>query len=242
MFDVNVPRLLYWILFQPCYQQVEAVLDATTISYDKTYSFCQRGMKSGNGQWHTSSGGVISMNTGPMVQRSDNYAYVEPAIQTGTSRGRAVFAYPMQLRWYSYYQTVGGQYESGYECCYDGATGDVYAYVDLRRDDVVDAYALVEYKCTDDNNYRGVGQNKIERLTQYDGRRYYFKCFDYNFAKSLMEYNGADFTMIGTRSPRQSGNKFSIETWTHYIYVKFDHKYAQTISSTWQWTPQQLPW
>lgn len=95
MFDVNVPRLLYWILFKPCYQQVEAVLDSTTVSYDKTYSFCQRGMKSGNGQWHTSSGGVISLNTGTMAQISDSYAYVQPAIQTGTSRGRAVFANPM---------------------------------------------------------------------------------------------------------------------------------------------------
>lgn len=159
-YDVIVPKLLYWVLFGTYYQEVYAVPDSSTTSYDKSYSFCQYAVKSGPATWHTSSGGVISTVTGNVVNSSNN-AYVDPIIQISTRTTQR----PLALVWYRYYGTSSGQYESGYEYCYDGVDGDVESYIDFRRDDIVDAYALVQYVATNDNTYRQRYQFKLEKLT-----------------------------------------------------------------------------
>lgn len=234
--DVDVPRLLYWILFQPCWQGVNSSTDSQTEYYDKSYTFCQRGIKSGTGTYHKSSGGVITAYTGPAVNH--DYSYVQPDIQTGTRSGRPTYSNPIRLNWYSYYGTVDGQYESGYEYCCDGIDTDAYAYVDFRRDDVLDAYALIEYRATTVDADNDSVQYKFEHLTHESGNRWSFKCFDRSFAKSLMEYVGADFTKVGTRASSRTYRQYYAECWTHTIFVKFDHKYAQGISQQWQWQPE----
>lgn len=229
---VIVPHILYWILFQPVWQQVKSALDGQTVYYDKAYTFCQRGMKSGTGQWNESDNGIISTHTGSAVNQ--NFSYVSPAIQRGVGGGYNT----SYLSWYNWYQTISGEYQSGYEYCYDGLTSDAYAYVDFRSDDVLDAYAFVEYIAINENNYREIKQYKFEHLTNESGRRWSFKCYDKTFAQALLETHGADFNNIGTRSPRSDSiPKFRLTSRTYDIYVKYNHKYAQGISEQWQWQP-----
>ena len=44
--------------------------------------------------------------------------------------------------------------------------GDAYSYIDFRRDDIVSAYALVEYVATNNSTYLQSHQYKLEKLTQ----------------------------------------------------------------------------
>lgn len=239
-YDVLVPRLLYWILFQDVYQEVYSVSETSTTSYDKSYSFTQYSIKSGPATWHTSSGGVISTVTGAVEHKSPatSYPEVAPIININPRTTQE----PLGLRWYSYYGTQSGQYESGYEYCYDGVDGDAYSYIDFRRDDIVSAYALVEYVATNNSTYLQSHQYKLEKLTQENGRRWYFKSIDKAFAKSLMESIGADFTKVGTRSPSSSSiPRFYCSATCFSIFAKFNHKYSETIKGQWQWTPVQQP-
>lgn len=89
---------------------------------------------------------------------------------------------------------------SGYEYCYDGITSDAIAQVELRRSNVIDAYAFVEYRASNQRNYSTLCQYKFEPLTRSTGNKWTFKCFDYNFAKSLLEAHGADYNNIGRRT------------------------------------------
>lgn len=238
--DIDVMRLMYWILFQPCYQCIQWSSDGTTGDFDRSYTFSERGIKSGTGKYHKSNSGVITEYTGDVANRWEGiYAYIMPAICTGESRGRKSWTRSMALDWFSYYRTVDGQYESGYEYCQEGVYGDAYAYVDLRRDDVVDAYAFVLYRAADYDSSRGLGQYKFEHLTHESGTKWSVRCFDYDFSKSLMEGIGADFTKVGTRSPSMSQmTRYYCEAYTEYIFVKYNHKYAQGISQQWQWQPE----
>lgn len=100
--DVEVPHLLYWILFQPVWQQVKSMLDSGSEYYDSSYTFCARGMKSGTGQWHTSDSGVINIHTGNVVNNAGSYGtsetpYVQPKIINRQTSRRVYYTNPMEL-------------------------------------------------------------------------------------------------------------------------------------------------
>ena len=172
-----------------------------------------------------------------MCRQSD--AHVNPRIQVTSSSTLE----PLVLNWYRYYGTTpGGQYESGWEYCYDGVDSDATCYVDFRRDDIVEAYALVYYNSTNNSTYEQKWQFKLEPMTQESGRKWSFKAVDKAFAKSLMESVGADFTKVGERSSSSSTYpRFYCASNTYSILVKFNHKYSETIKAQWQWTPVQQP-
>lgn len=168
--DVDVMHRLYWILFQPCWQDTKSELDSSTVAYDKSYTFCQRGIKSGTGSWHTSDSGVINTHTGNVVNYSGSsgtspVSYVQPAIVNRQTSQRVYYTDPMELKWYSWYSGSGSSYQSGYEYCYDGIDADAYAYIDFRRDDVIDAYAFVLYIAVNQNTMAEMRQYKFEPLT-----------------------------------------------------------------------------
>lgn len=79
--DIDVMRLMYWIVFQPCYQCIQWSNDGVTGDFDRSYTFSERGIKSGTGKYHKSSGGVITEYTGDVANRYEGtYAYIVPAI------------------------------------------------------------------------------------------------------------------------------------------------------------------
>lgn len=231
-FDVIVPRLLYWILFQPCWQQVFNATDTASVPYDKTYTFVNRGLVSGNAQWHTSdSGNVVTHTT--TAETIPNQGYVQPAVNTNTT-ARPTWTSPVNLRQLRLTSPL-----SGYEYCYDGITGDAVAQVELRRSNVIDAYAFVEYRATNSSNYSTLCQYKFEPMTLSSGNIWTFKCFDYNFAKALLEAHGADYNNIGRRTTSQSAiTSYSLQSFTYRIFVRYDHLYSRGISQQWQWQPQ----
>lgn len=236
-FASSVIRTLYWVMFHECYQEMKGATDSMTEYYDKSCTWAPRTMKSGTATVHQTSSGTITTVPAEVKNYSDDAYYID--VRCVPESGSRT-SYPLVLTNYRYYGTTpGGQYESGYEYCYDGVDGDAYINIDFRRDDILSAYALVEYAASNQSTYRETRQFKLEQLTQDSGRRWSFKVVDKAFAQSLMEYAGADFSKVGTRTPSATYTGYSCNSYIHYIFVKFNHKYASGIADIWQWQPPQ---